>query len=72
MSSGRKDVKRRKMRALQVVSLGDPCGPLDGSVLQLGQDFSPVLASGDIRVRIEAASLNFADLLQAQVEPLTN
>lgn len=66
MSSGRKDVKRRKMRALQVVSLGDPCGPLDGSVLQLGQDFAPVLASGDIRVRIEAASLNFADLLQAQ------
>lgn len=67
MAFSRKDGKNTKIRALQVVSLGDPCGPLDGSVLKLDQVFSPPLAASAIRVRVRAASLNFADLLQAQV-----
>lgn len=49
-----------------MVNLGDPCGPLDGSVLKLGQVFAPPLHPAAIRVRVRAASLNFADLLQAQ------
>lgn len=67
MAFSRKDGKSSKIRALQVVSLGDPCGPLDGSVLKLGHVFAPPLAAIAIRIRIRAASLNFADLLQAQV-----
>lgn len=58
---------KRKMKALVVTNLGDPTGPLDGSVLTLStQQLVPQLPSGHIRIRVIAASLNFADMLQVQ------
>lgn len=58
---------KRKMKALVLTALGDPTGPLDGSVLKLStQQPVPQLPSGHVRIRIVAASLNFADMLQVQ------
>ena len=58
---------KRKMKALVVTDLGDPTGPLDGSVLTLStQQLVPQLPSGHVRIRVIAASLNFADMLQVQ------
>ena len=50
-----------------MVNLGDPTGDLDGSVLKLSQQIVPPLPPTGVRVRVVASSLNFADLLQAQV-----
>lgn len=60
-------LSKRKMKALVVTALGDPTGPLDGSVLKLSiQQPVPQLPSGHVRIRIVAAALNFADILQVQ------
>ena len=57
---------KRKMRALVVRQLGDPTVPLgDNITLQLEtQQPVPQLPLGSVRIRVSAASLNFADLLQ--------
>ena len=64
-----------KMRALVCTQLGDPLGTDAGKKpLQLKQDQpAPSLKDGAVRIRVLAASLNFADALQLQVlrlEPL--
>ncbi len=53
-----------------MVDLGDPTGELDGTVLKISQLLVPPLPPTGVRVRVWASSLNFADLLQAQVRPL--
>ncbi len=58
---------KRKMKALVVAKLGDPTASLDAGVLKLEQQHPvPPLPPGSVRVRIVAASLNFADMLQVQ------
>ena len=55
-----------------MVDLGDPTGELDGSVLKLSQLLVSPLPPTGVRVRVWASSLNFADLLQAQVQAQLN
>lgn len=58
---------KRKMKALVVAKLGDPTGPMESGVLNLeAQHPVPQLPPGSVRIRVVAASLNFADLLQVQ------
>ncbi len=58
---------KRKMKALVVHKLGDPTKPLNSSALKLETAQQvPLLPAAYVRVRIAAASLNFADLLQVQ------
>lgn len=58
---------KRKMKALVVAKLGDPTASLDVGVLKLEQQHPvPPLPPGSVRVRVVAAGLNFADMLQVQ------
>jgi NADPH:quinone reductase-like Zn-dependent oxidoreductase len=57
------------MRALVCRSLGNPSQPLGKqATLDVVEDFpSPSLSSNAVRIKVAAASLNFADALQIMV-----
>lgn len=59
------------MRALVVRQLGNPLKAAPGSPpLELDSDCkSPSLGSGQVRISVSAASINFADVLMVQVSP---